>query len=443
MATVPTQYSPDQIAMMDVAQRQAYFASLPPAQRQAQLAAFQQVQMRMNSQYMTKTVRKISVCPQSSGGALSQNWTAGAQLNFTIPSAQNAFCEGILVRLNMVADFAAGTSAVYAANAAAPYSLFDMLYVNYNGTQIKLRPYILREYDRMRGYLQRPWASAPLAGNAITSMTSYLTDGTVPITGADNAIDLEFYVPFNALHPQDARGLLPIMGGETIAQVQLTCAPQVLGVDPILNTWSAVSGSGHAVTFDSGTVKVYAVYRDGTTFDGPQLLGVDLSGMGTCQVNLDTPLTGITAATTYRQKIGILDKLYYVVLTIVDGEQSTIFSDIDNLSVIELSKDMVGSNVFWRYGTGTNLSVYEYFAQLRGMWGQDLSEGVMPIVYAPTANVASADALTGTQVLNTSVTGWTDVHYGVQLAAVGSVSGITPRVESHVFYVNSAGLIAA
>lgn len=444
----PTVKTQQQLAQMDPVTRQAYFNSLPADQRAQALAAYRSVQDMMNRSYMKNTVRKFAVCPQSSGGALSQVYSAGAQLPFTIPSAQNAFCEGIIVRLTGTVTLAAGSSAVYAATAGAPYSLFDNIQVNYNGVQLRLRPYILRELAKLTGYQHPDWNTAPFVGNSISSLSTYLAS-SVPTSGSSQTITLEFYIPFNALHPQDVRGLLPIMGGETQAQVIVTCAPQALGGDPVLNTWSVVSGTGHAVSFGATTsVAVYAVYRDGTSLVSPDLRNLDLTGLGTVQTQIDVPLTGITAGTTYRQKVAIVGQHYYVILTLIDGQQSNKFSTLANLAALEADKDSVGANKFWAFGQGTNLSVNEYYAQIRNTWGQnnlgqDLSEGVTPIVAAPIYMESDSSNESGTMYLDTTTAGWTDFHYGVQFTAIGSVAGVTPRVEAHCVYINPAGLVAA
>lgn len=436
------------LAAMDAASRASYFNNLPADQRAQQLAAYRAYQSQMNRSYMRNTVRKMAVAPQSSGGALNQIYSPGATLPFTIPSAQNAFCEGFIVRLNLSATLAAGTGATYAATAAGALGLIDNIIVQYNGTQARFRPYILRQLALMQGRYETTYPNAVLIGQHNGSLDSYLAS-SFPTAAGTAPVVLEFYVPFNMLHPQDARGLLPIMGGETSAQVLITCAPQSLGPDPILNAWSVTAGTGAAVTFaNTSTVSVYAVYRDGTSYLSPTLLGLDLSGLGTVQTQIDVPLTGLTAGNVYRQKVSIMDQLQYVILTVVDGQQSNKFATNANITTLEADKDSVGANVFWRFGTGTNLSVQEFFAQVRGFlpgqgYDQDLDEGIVPLVTAPSYMESEAGTLSGTHYLNTSTTGWTDFHYGVALSALGSVAGVTPRVECHVVYINSAGLIAA
>lgn len=448
MATsAPALLTAPQLAGMDANARAQYFNSLPNDQRAAAQAAYRAFQMTMNRNYMRNTIRKTSVAPQSSGGSLSQVYSSGATLPFTVPSAQNGFLEGFLVRMNVLVTLATGTSAVYAATAASVggLSLIDNIVVQYNGTQGRLKPYILRQLEMLQGYLQMTWPNAVLAGQHNTSLDNYLSSGAIPTTtGSQQTLTFEFYVPLNALHPQDVRGLLPIMGGETQVQIIITCAPQPIGPDPVLNTWSVVSGTGHAATFaNTSTVQVYPCYRDGNSYNSPTLYGLDLSGLGTVQYAVDVPLTGLTANNVYRQKVSIMDKMYWVISTVIDGQQSNLFATNANIAVLEADKDAVGQNVFWKYGTGTNLSIQEYFYQIRNMIGQDLDQGVLPLVTAPIYMEPDAADLAGTHYLDTSVQGWTDFHYGIQLSAIGAVAGITPRVETHVIFVNSAGLVSA
>jgi hypothetical protein len=435
------------VAMMDAASRAAYFNSLPPDQKQLAIAQYQSYQASLNRDYMRNTLRKKSVCPQSSGGALTQNYSAGATLPFTIPSAQNAFCEGIIIRLTLSVTLAAGTSAVYAETAGGALNLLDNVIIQYNGTQSRFNPFVLKPLSKISGYQQMTWPNSVISGSHNTTTDTYMNQNASPLTvttGSAQTINYELFVPFNVLHPQDVRGLLPIMGGETTAQVILTCAPQALGPDPVLHTWSVVSGTGHSVTFNAGsTVSVYAVYRDGTSYRSPQLQGIDLSAVGTTQTQIDVPLTGITAGNVFRQKISIMGPLYYVIATVIDGQQSNKFSTEANMQVLEMDKDAVGANLFWKVGQGTNLSIQEYFNEIRYALGQDLDEGIWPLVYAPVYMEADASNLGGTNYLDTSINGWTDPHYGVQLSAVGAVANISPRVITHVVYVNPAGLVSA
>ena len=72
---------------------------------------------------------------------------------------------------------------------------------------------------------------------------------------------------------------------------------------------------------------------------------------------------------------------------------------------------------------------------------QDIDEGIIPWVSTPSYMAATPGD--GTQFLDTSLSGWTDYHYGLQMNTVGGIVGINPRVETHVIMINSAGLVNA
>lgn len=451
MATMqaPTALSGPQLAAMSPSARSQYFNSLPPSQQAAAQAAYQQSLFSMNRDYMKKTVRKKAICPPSSGSGLSQNYALGANLSFNAPTANNAFLEGFYVYLTLHVDLAAGTSAVYAATASRELALINEIDVLYNGTQFKFKPYILKPLRQIMGYLQTGWPGGVIVGGHNAETDAYLTQGVLPVTtGTNRAITFEFYVPLNILHPQDVRGLLPIDGASTTAQINIQCASQLLGNDPVLNAWYAVSGSGHAITFTSAgvnTVQVIAAYRDGTSMSSTASLPVNLAGLGTVQFQQDVSLTGITAGQTYRQKITLLEQHYYVMHTIIDGQQAANYSLESNITYLDFTTDSTGSNAFWKVGTGTNLSIQEWFNDIRDFLGQDLDEGIWPSVFAPVYMEPDSSNLNGSAVLNADPSrgGWTDVHYGIQLNSLAStLSGVTPRVETHLIYVNPQGLIA-
>jgi hypothetical protein len=445
----PTYMSGAQLAAMSPTARQQYFSQLSPKDQAAAQAAYQAALYQLNRDYMKKTVRKKSVCPPSSGSGLTQAYSYGANLSFNAPGANNGFLEGFYVYLNLHFDLAAGSSAVYAATASRELALINEIDVLYNGTQFKFKPYILKPLRQIMGYLQQAWPGSVLVGNHNTETDNYLTQGALPVsTGTNKVVTLEFYVPLNMLHPQDVRGLLPIDGASTTAQINIQCASQPLGNDPVLNTWYAVSGTGHAVTLNAGnasTVQVIAAYRDGTSYTGPSSLPVNLAGLGTVQFQQDVSLTGLTAGQIYRQKITLLEQHYYVIHTIIDGQQAANYALESNVNYLDLTTDSTGSNAFWKVGTGTNLSVQEWFNDIRDMLGYDLDEGIWPTVFGPVYMEPDPSNLNGSHVLNCDPTrgGWTDVHYGVMLNSLAAtLSGVTPRIETHLVYVNPQGLVA-
>ncbi len=423
-------------------------AARTAADREAQAAAMAADKLRMNRDYMRLTVRKRARAPQAAGGALTQGWAAGQLLTFNIPTAMNAFLEGVVIRFEGTITPAAGTGATYALNPSAPFSLVDNVVINYNGPQVRLRPYILRDFYLASGFQNLPLPSQVIAGQSNSYVQSYLNSGQSLSVGAANTWNHQYYIPLNWAHPYDARGMLPIMGGETTAQVQIQCAASALGVDPILHPIAATGGTGNAITV-AGNFQVIAVYRDGTSLVSPTRYGLDLSGLGTAQINLDTPLAlaGVGTGTVARGRITNMAQHHYVFLTLVDGVQSNKFASWANLQALELAMDSTGSNSFFRFGQGTNLDIREYLSDIRGFApggmgsiGQDLDEGIVPLVVGPTYGEAHASSQNGILHMNTGIGGWNDVNYGVQFGALGGVAGISPRVEVHEFYINPAGL---
>jgi hypothetical protein len=441
-SSAPIVLSTDLVAQMTPQQQASYFQQLPSDVATLQGAAIKKLN---NRRYMLQTKRKYAMA--LTNGATTQSYNAGQALTFNLPTANNAFAEGIVVHLHLPLTFAAGTSAVYSVNACGILGVIDNIIIQYNKTQIRMRPQVLRHYSMLRGALmpvEPGWT--PIGGQSDATIIGWVGTGANPgatINPATNTYEFEFYLPFNAISPLDIRGLLPMMQGETAIQAIITCAPSLLGNDPILNTFSAKSGSGHAVTVGSATVAVEAVYRDGDVLGSPNRLGVDLTAAdGTTQWQIDAPLTNIAAGAIYRQKLTIMGRHAYVILLAVDGQQATQYSTISNLQYLEFAKDSVGANVFEKWGIGSNLDVREYFGQVQRQLQQALDEGVIPLVYGPTANVPDPDALEGMQYLDNTPNGWTDARYGLQFSAVNALGGAgMARVEPHVIYVNPTGLI--
>lgn len=403
----------------------------------------------MNRKYMKNTIRRKAVCPPSSGQGFNQAFALGANLSFNAPTATNGFLDGFYVYLTLHVDIAAGTSATYAATASRELALIKEIDILYNGTLCKFSPYILKPLRQLMGNLQPGWPNSILAGASNTNLTSYMTQGALPVTpgSTNNTVIIEYYVPLNMLHPQDVRGLLPIDGNSTTAQITLQCASALMGNDAVQNCWYQASGSGGAVSLTAGqpqTVQLIATFRDGATMSKNSSLPMTLAGQGTVQLMQDVNLTGITAGQMYSQKIVTLQQHYYMIHTIIDGQQANQYALNSNITYMHLATDSTSDHTFWRYGQGTNLDVREYFNEIRFMLGQDLAEGIWPTVYAPVYNEADESNLNGTHILNCDPNrgGYSDIHYALILNSLaGTLAGVTPRVETHLVYVNPAGLV--
>lgn len=440
----PASLTPQQLAAMDVQDRRAYFNSLPPSQRASQQSAWQTYRDRMNDTYMRSTVRHMAICPPQSGNALTQAFATGAQLTYNVPTSENAFLEGFIVRVSVNLNFAAGTGATYALTDAGPLALINEIDVLYGNTQQRFRPYILKYLNILLKWLGQidPFYTVPTGFISDTNVQTYSTT-TTPVTSGNQTWTFEFRVPMNILSPTDVRGLLPIMSGETTAQVVINTCQSLMGNDAELSPTFASGGTGNSVTLQGspGTVQVIAYYRDGVSLMGAARQGLDLAGLPTVQWDIDPPLNNLQTGNVFRQRINKAETIAFSILTLLDGVAAGKFSAYSNLQRLELDKDSSGNNVFWAFGNNTNISVLEYFLELRRIFGQDMpQEGIIPLVYAPAWSVPDPDNMTGIMFLNTMPSGWTDINYGVQIGATGS--NANPRVVNHLIYINPQGLIA-
>jgi hypothetical protein len=410
------------------------------AQAAAALAAAQREQ---NRQFMALSINKKAPAAQANGGALSQSFVAGQALTYNMPTANNAFLTGYWIRVALTITLAAGTSATYNANAGFPLNVIDSIQLNYGGNQHNYRPFIMKYVTQLRRASAQIQPRAVVAGQNDTYLQQYYKNisPTSPAAGS-NTVNFALFVPLNLLHPQDVRGILPAQQGETTAQLTVNCAGNLLGNDPILNAYSANTGTGQAVSSVTGTISVLACYKDGESYSGLTHLQPNLSGIETVQFMKDVSLNNVLAGQVYRGKLSYLQKIPWVFLVAVDGQQSTSFATTSNIQRIETSKDSTGNGTFMAYGNNTNMDVREFYDDLSGGFGgllqQDIDEGVFPLVYGPIFQQASADLLEGQHYLDTTpATGWTDWHYGFQFGTVGTVSGINVRIEPHVIFLNS------
>ena len=396
-------------------------------------------QRKQNRAFMALSLNKETLCLAANGSATSQAWNGGQPLTFTVPSANNGFLTGFWVRAALTVTLGAGTGAAYTLNAGAPLNIFDSIIVNYGGTQHNLRPYIMKYLSQFRGATAQTQPRTIVAGQSDAYLQAYYAS-TTPVAVGANTWNISFYVPMNLIHPQDVRGILPIQNGQTSCQVIVNCSNAVLGADPIINTVVTSAGTGGTATV-AGNVSVIAEYKDGASYSQMAALQPNLSGIETVQLQRDTLLNNITAGQVMRNKVSFLHKIPWLIAVVVDGNQSNKFANTSNIQIIETSADSTGNKPFMRVGANSNLDVREFYNDLSGKFGgllqQDFDEGVLPLVFGPIFQQADAGMMEGAHYLDcTQASGWTDFHYGVQLGSVGSVSGVTPRIETHVVYLN-------
>ena len=426
----------------------AMMANLKPDQ-QASLQAAIQLQARKlaNRLYMANTIRKLG--PALTNGAPTQAYVQNSPLTFNLSTSLNGYCEGLIVRVVLNYNLAAGAAAVYALTAAGKLGIIDTIEVRYNKSQFKTRPIDWRQLS-LSGALDE-WVipNQVLVGQQDAAIQAYLNPA-MPIAAGAQTTTLEFFMPFNLIHPNDARGVLPLMAGDTGIQVIVNLPVALLAPgdtansgDSLLNSIYPVSGTGHAISAVSGTVAVEAVYRDGDTFTSLNKMPFDISLVeGTFQAQIDQVLAPLVAATVQRTKLNIMGHHYYVLLKVIDAVQPNAFATQANITYIESAKDGVGGNVFFKYGTQTNMNVYEYQYLDRMGKSQDLDPGCFLIVQAPTDSAGSAlsHLREGAGYLDNTRTGWADWRYLIMVGATGAL-GQGPRIEPTVFYRNPTGLV--
>jgi hypothetical protein len=414
--------------------------NLTPEQAAAQAAAIQKAQ---NRNFMALSMNKEVLCQQANGGATSQAFASGQALTWNVSTANNAFLTGFWVQCAFTVALAAGTGTpVYTLNAGAPMTLIDSIQVLYGGTQFNFRPYILKYLAQLMGANKQVQPRAVVAGQVDSYLQSYYNSAPYGTAVGNNTWNFSFYVPMNLIHPQDVRGILPIQYGETTCEVIVNCAGAPYGTDPILNTVTSTGGSGSQTATVTGNIKIIATYKDGQAFSQLTALQPNLAGIETVQFLRDTPLNNVSTGQVFRNKVSYLNKIPWLLVTVVDGVASNKFCSTSNIVIIDTTADQAGNRPFWRYGQGTNLDVRAFYDDLSGQFGgllqQDLDEGILPIIYGPIFQQSDPGLMEGQAYLNcTQSDGWTDFHYGVQLNAVGSVASPGPRLESHVIMLNS------
>lgn len=453
LISVPQQSAPSPVTMGSMDSQQILFQAMlanmkPEQQATVQAALAQQARMAANKYYLEVSERKIA--PALTNGAPTQAYNLNTPLTFNLTTALNGFCEGILLRYVINYTLAAGTSAVYALSASGVLGAIDTVEVRYNKSQHKIRPQDFKQLALM-GMLEDYMLPEGVFGSGQSQafLQNYLNSTMSVAVGAQSAT-VELFIPFNLLGYNDPRGLLPIIVGDTGIQVLVNTPLALFGGDPEYCSIYALSGTGHGLTAVSGTVEVSAVYRDGDCTMHPNKLPFDMSAVaGTFQMQIDNVLQPLIAGSPQRTKLTIMGQHYVVLLKVIDGLQSNVYANNSNIAYIETAKDGVGGNVFWKYGTQTNMDVREWLYLKRLDQKQDLDNGVIPIVSGPNIRQGDPHIRSNRTYLDNTRDGWPDWRYAVMPTTVGSGTitnaGVAqpciPRIEASVFYINPTGLI--
>ncbi len=432
----PTMLSltPQQVATLPADEQERYMRGLSPHQQQI---VHGERAMSKNRAFMRKSVEKTAYCPVTGGSGVTAAYTPGSTLYFDFPTVPG-FAKALLINFNLTVTPATGVGASYTKNPAAPWNIFSELQCLYNGPQIRTHPYFLKVLDQTKGWL-RGDQNRVLAGNNDTAIAANIVGSQPLIINTGNTWQGKMLLRLNAIGDDTVPGVLPTMGVGNKPQLKLTCAPSFMGVDPLMNP-VAGSGTGAAIGV-TGTVNVDMLYLDGTTMDNPNTLELMWENEPTLQYIWDTALTPFSANIIQRQTISTKLEHYYVVSLVIDGNQSSQFASLSNLTGFELGPDQVGQQTFVNWNISNNVSIYDYFdRQVRRVIGQDLDEGVIPWVMAPARGVIDASARNGSQTLNMYPGGFPAATHAYQVAGVGGVANITPRVETFLLSLNRAGL---
>lgn len=423
-----------QLAGMTTNQKDAYTQDLNAADQRNTIDS---IRRSSNAAYLANCVEKVAICPPA-GGGINQAYAQGTTLTYNFPTAAGGYATDLLITMTMIITLAAGTAATYGNTAGSPWSVMSEIDILFNGTQARIRPYLLKMIGQLY-YRGAPPPSNVDYGAPSTPAINTNVYSTFPTAVGANVWTFKFRVPLTVLHKLSAAGALPIQGASVRPQVVIQLNPSLLGPDPLLNAIYATGGTGNAVTTATGTVTAECIYRDGTNKASTQPLTLDISGP-TAQYIIDTPLAPLAAGTTQRQRISTLLQHYYAIAVVIDGNASNVFAAVTNITQLELDQDSVGQNRFYVYGQN-NVSIYDYWERTRRYFFQDFDQGVIPWVYAEGYGQENPDNRMGNQALNMTSGGWTDVNHGYVLTAVNGLGTVTPRVEMYLVSLNPEGLL--
>lgn len=417
---------------------------------QAFIQQQQQHALRQQDLAFMNSLEQIAACPVTGGSGTTATYAVGSTFYFDLPVMPSGFAKGVLIKYNFTAvNPATAGGATYSLNQAAQFAMFSEIQVQYNGTQIRTHPYFAcKVQDQIKGFL-RGAQNKVLAGNNDASVAATICGPTPIVVNTNNVWVGQFYLPFNALAEDDVRGILPISGAGTHAQLKLTTPAAFLGNDPLINPISATGGSSPAVT-TTGTISVDMVYLDGHNLDAPSLLPPPPSVYGpTLQYYWEPSLTPLNTNAMSRQTITSKMRHHIVCSIVIDGGQSTEFCNIGNGSVLtsgnltqfELTGDPTGSQKLKSWNVSNNIPIADYFdREIRRKIGQDLDPGVILWVASPIRGTVNASNRRGQLSLNMYPGGFPTATHGYNVVAPGSPSGYSPRVETFLISENRDGL---
>lgn len=389
-------------------------------------------QQTANADYMVRS-RRFPVRAPLIGGNLSGPYSLGSTLNFIFGPVNNGWLQAIELDVNITITMAtaAGTP-----NKGYPWNCIQAVTVNLDGQISYIEPYFVFLLYKMKG-MNRSGPEGVLVGYQNPTLQAILY--TAPTTLAIGANNVRFRLrfPLNALHPLDGSGLLPTQGTQDPVQINVIVPSTMIGNDPWL--YPAASATGTATV--SGTVTCYGWALDGRTLWSPaEVLPYYPDGLPQVSYDREPDIINLVANSIVRGQLTKVLKIYYGVAVVIDGQQSTDFSLESNMNSFDLSADSSGNFKLMQFGL-ENIPTDLFFERLRLEFGQDFPQGVIPFVYGPQQNIPDPDSANGTNILNMTAGGWTSLYFGVNLAAIGSVTGIQPRVHTLIVGTNDSPYI--
>lgn len=436
--------TPAQIQTLPPDQQAQYLKGLSP-QMQAIYAREQTISQ--NRLFMRKSLERTAYCPVTGGAGTTASYVAGNTLFFDMPKVPG-YGKAMLITYNLTVTPAAGTGATYAVNKAAPFNIFSKIELDYNGSQIVTHPYFAcKIMDVLNGF-QHGAQNSVVAGQNNSAIAAQIVGSTPIVVGSGNTWQGKMLVRFNALGNDTVPGVLPANGVGNVPQIKLTCAPNFIGQDPLLNPIAPVAGTGHSGTTVTGNINVDLIYLDGTNMDNPAALQLNWQSEPTLQYTWEAALTPFNAGSTNQIKT-IQSKLkhWFAVAIIIDGNQSNQFAQLSNITSFALSPDSVGQQQFAGWNYNNNISIYDFYDRwIRRIWGQDVDDGVIPWVVGNSRGVIDSSNRNGVQYLNMQQGGFPATSHLYQVGSVGGLTTIdgypapTPRVEMFLVSENPAGL---
>lgn len=432
--------SVQELAQMTASQQAQYMASLSAAQQAQEAAAAEQAREIRIRRALAKSIRYVVPAqPQGTTGTTAA-FAQGQQLTFEIPQTGDAVATRLLMTLNLVADYTpAGTGPTMATNAAYPWSLMDYIQLKFGNLQIRWRPYFFKVLAQLAGRMQPAYAGQVFVGYSDTTVEGDEWNVPATIVSGNNTIFFKFDVPLAPLADLPGAGLVPISGSNNPIEVLVNCAAQVVGNDPLLNTFA----SNGTVTM-SGSIEVDVEYVAGTSVAGPQKYRVDpldLIGYPTLQYDMDVPLTPLQVTGGKPQRLTRVGSLVHVIGCVIDGNQSNAFCHNSNITGLEVDIDAAAQTPLFRYGNGSKMPMNAYWHKWRETLQYDLDPGIVLFNAAPISNLKNPDARNGIDYMENNNAGWPALYHFVQVGSTGAVT--SPRVEVAVSVLNRAGLSLA